>query len=111
MGKPDDNSSNEAKYRVVWPLSRKAVAVADAARRLPDLNGKVVGELWDWNFRGDIIFPLVRQRLHERFPAARFVDYSNFENFHGPGAVAAAERLPDKLRAHGCDAVIIGIGA
>ena len=36
-----------AVLAVLWPLSRRAVRGTQAAPRLPDLNGKVVAELWD----------------------------------------------------------------
>ena len=111
MERTDNATAGEPKYDVVWPLSRKVVPGLTAAPRLADLNGKTVGELWDWNFRGETIYPLVREYIKTRFPDVRFVDYSEFENFHGPGADSAASRLPAKLREHGCDAVIVGIGA
>ena len=106
-----DSVPNEPKYEVLWPLSRKAVSVVAAAPRIPDLNGKTIGELWDRNFRGETIYPLAREYIRARFPGVKFVDYSNFDNFHGPNAENAAARLPGQLSAQGCDAVIVGIGA
>ena len=50
-------ATNEPKYDVLWPLSRKAVKRTAAAARLPDLNDKVVAELWDVIFRGETIYP------------------------------------------------------
>ena len=48
---------------MLWPLSRRAVRETKAAPRLPDLNGKVVAELWDVIFRGETIYPLVREYI------------------------------------------------
>jgi hypothetical protein len=101
----------EPRYDVLWPLSRRAAVSASAADRLPDLNGKTICELWDMNFRGETIYPLFREHIKSRFPDANIVDYSNFGNFHGPGAERVIAELPEQLRAHGCEAVIVGLGA
>src|SRR5258706_1613035 len=75
------NSENE--FEVLWPLGRKAVRARNAAARLPDLAGKTVGELWDYIFRGEVVYPMIREHLRARFPGIKFVDYSVFGNFHG----------------------------
>jgi len=106
-----DSSNTEARYEVLWPLSRRAVREAKAAPRLPDLNGKTVAELWDVIFRGETIYPLVREYIQARFPGVRFVGYSEFGNFHGAREHEVTASLPDKLRAHKTDAAIVGIGA
>ena len=62
------DTAREPKYEVLWPLSRRAVRETKAAKRLPDLNGKVVAELWDVIFRGETIYPLVREHIRKRFP-------------------------------------------
>jgi hypothetical protein len=104
-------SSNEPRYDVLSPLSRKAVKTSAAAPRVPDLNGKTICELWDVIFRGETIYPLVREHIRRRFPGVRFVGYEEFGNFHGALEAKVSAQIPDKLRAHGADAVIVGIGA
>ena len=104
-------SVNEPRFDVIWPLTRKAVARTAAAARLPDLNDKTVCELWDVLFRGETIYPLVREYIRARFPRVKFVGPEVFGNFHGPREREVSAALPEKLRAHGCDAVIVGIGA
>ena len=111
MEQADKLTLNEPNYDVLWPLSRKSVSKVTAARRIPDLNGKTIGELWDRNFRGETIYPLAREFIKARFPGVKFVDYTNFYNFHGPNSERAVAHLPDKLRELDCDAVIVGIGA
>ena len=109
---PNNSEKNSAPhYDVLWPLSRKAVKTAAQAPRLPDLNGKTVCELWDVLFRGETIYPLVREYIKKRFPRVNFVPYSEFGNFHGAKERDVIRTLPDKLREHGADAVIVGIGA
>ena len=105
------NSSMESRYDVLWPLSRRAVADTNAAPRVPDLNGKVVAELWDVIFRGETIYPLVREHIKKRFPGVKFVGYSEFGNFHGAREREITAALPARLLAHGADAAIVGVGA
>ena len=106
-----DSAAHEPCYQVLWPLSRKAVKATKAAPRIADLNGKTICELWDVIFRGEIIYPLVREYIRARYPDVKFVEYSNFGNFHGAREHEVMAGLPDALRKHGADAVIVGIGA
>lgn len=104
-------TSSEPRYDVLSPLPRKAVQSSAAAARIPDLNGKTVCELWDVIFRGETIYPLVREHIRARFPDVRFVGYEEFGNFHGAREAQVSAEIPAKLRAHGADAAIVGIGA
>ena len=111
MNKPSANTVTEPRYDALWPLSRRAVKDRNTAPRIPDLNGKVIAELWDVIFRGETIYPQVREHVRAKFPGAKFVEYSEFGNFYGPKGEAIASTLADKLKAHKVDAVIVGIGA
>lgn len=102
---------SEPVYEVVWPLAPSAVPAATLAPREVDLRGKTVGELWDYLFRGEEIFPLIRRALAARYPGIRFVDWATFGSIHGRDERALAETLPALLREHGCDAVISAVGA
>ena len=106
-----ERATSEPRFEVLWPLSRRAVGEARAAPRLPDLNGKTIAELWDVIFRGETIYPLVRDYIKARFPGVKFVGYSEFGNFHGAREHEVSAAIPDRLRAHHADAVIVGIGA
>ena len=108
MNQPDEL---DRRHEVLWPLSRRAVEDRPLAPRLPDLNDKTVCELWDVIFCGETIYPLVREYIRARFPRVKFVEYSEFGNFYGPRGDRITEELPAKLRAHGADAAIVGIGA
>jgi hypothetical protein len=104
-------NTNEPRYDVLWPLSRKAVKRTAAATRLPDLNDKTVCELWDVIFRGETIYPLVREYIRQRFPRVKFVPYTEFGNFHGAREHEVSAAIPEKLKMHKADAAIVGIGA
>ena len=100
---------DRSKERVLWPRGRKTVDRLPLAKRLDTLEGKTLGELWDDLFRGDEIFPILREALAARFPGVRFVDYRVFGSTHGGEEHAAIAGLPAKLREHGVDAVISGM--
>ncbi|MBI3935376.1 MAG: hypothetical protein HY323_00220, partial [Betaproteobacteria bacterium] len=82
------SGAGQPRYDVMWPLSRKAVQPRAAAPRVRDLNGITIGELWDVIFRGETIYPLLRNYLKSRYPGARFVEHSEFGNFYGPREAA-----------------------
>jgi hypothetical protein len=105
------NDQQEPKYDVVWPISKRAVKKTRAANRKPDLNGKVIIELWDVIFRGEIIYPLVREYIKKRFPNVHFVPYTEIGNFHGAREREVTATIADKLKYFKADAAIVGIGA
>lgn len=98
-------------YDVVWPLAPSAAPAGLLAARPDDLRGKTIGELWDYLFKGEEIFPLIRERLAARYPGIRFVAYETFGSTHGRDENELATTLPTQLRQHGCDAVISAVGA
>ena len=104
--------STEQGESVLWPLSRRMVKHVPKAPRIPDLNGKTIVELWDVIFRGETIYPLVREHIRKRFPRVKFVEYSETGNFYGAREEEdIATRLPQLVKAKGADAAIVGIGA
>jgi len=102
---------NEAKYAVLWPLARKHVAPRVAVTPLADLSGKVVAQIWDRMFQGETVYARLREQLSARFPGIRFIDHEVFGDIHGPDERAVIAALPERLRAHGVDAALVGIGA
>ncbi|MBI2909119.1 MAG: hypothetical protein HYX92_15855 [Chloroflexi bacterium] len=101
----------EPIYEVVWPLGKSVYQISPMAHRDPNLSGKTVCEVWDSVFRGNEIFPIVREFLSSRYPGIKFVDYSHFGDTLGPQQRQVVRDLPDTLRRHGCDAVISAMGA
>ena len=97
-------------YEVVWPLGKRAVKAQRYAQRLDTLQGKTIGELWDWVFRGEDIFPMIEDELTKRYPGIKFVNYSVFGSIYGFKESELIKSLPDLLHKHGCDAVISGVG-
>ncbi len=96
-------------FEVLWPRGRKMVGVSPLAKRLPTLENKTIGFLWDYLFRGDEIFPILEQELSKRFPGIKFVDYNEFGSTHGKEEREVLLGLPDQFKRLGVDAVISGM--
>jgi hypothetical protein len=107
---PGNDSGNDGHYDVYWPRSPRQAGVAPLAPRLDSLDGKTIGFVWDYMFRGDEIFGLLEQGIRARFPAARFVNWREFGNTHGSEEHAVLCALPRRLEELGVDAAISGMG-
>ena len=103
------------KFEVVSPAGLDAVSAGGAARRLDDLNGKTVAEIWNGVFKGDVAFPIIRRLLQERYRGLNIIPYTEFP--HVPGSDhplqqrERARRTAALAKARGAHAVITGIGA
>ena len=101
---------NSNTYEVVWPGGRSTVTGAKLAKRVNTLDGMVVAELWDWVFKGDIMFEAFRRELPKRFPGIKLISWEEFGEIHGPNEKKVLAALPQKLKDFGVDAVICGVG-
>jgi hypothetical protein len=102
-----------SEYDVVWPLGRRTVEAVEAGERPESLTGCTVAYLWDELFRGPEMFEIISEVARERHGDVSFVDSEIFGNFD---ASAAEERpvlgeLPELLRAHKVDLVVVAVGA
>ena len=101
---------NEGFYRAVWPRGQKTLKAINLSKRLDTLDGKTVGLLWDYVFRGDEIFTIIKDHLSIKYPGINFISYDNFGNIHDKDEAQVLAELPEKLKSYGCDAVISGVG-
>jgi hypothetical protein len=100
----------ESTYDVVWPKSARGVSTKRAATRLDSLNGKRIGFVWDYMFRGEEIFPVIERGLRQRYEGIEVIGYDAFGNIHGPDEHVVVDALPGALAQHGVDGVIVGNG-
>ncbi|WP_163271793.1 UGSC family (seleno)protein [Chelativorans alearense] len=100
----------QPEYEVVWPLGPTVGIEKSTADGLPNLNGKTVVEVWDGVFRGDEVFPILREELRKAFPEVKIVPFETMGIPYGDIKQYVA-KLPDRLREQGADAVIVGVGA
>lgn len=101
---------NSSEYAVVWPRSAKAVEIKPLARRLDTMDGKTVAFLWDDLFRGDEIWPILKQELSARYTGLSFVDHDAFGSTHGDEEHRVLAELPGKIKSMKIDAVVSGMG-
>ena len=101
--------ANSELYEVFWPGGPSAVHTVPAAPR-SDLTGKRIGFLWDYVFRGEEIFPILKKTISERYKNVEFVSYEKFGSTFGGDEHAALNALPKLLKQLKIDAVISGIG-
>jgi len=97
-------------YEVVWPRGKSTVAGVKLAKRLDTLEGKVVAELWDWIFKGDVLFDVFEAELAKLYPGIQFVSWKEFGEIHGADEAEVLAALPEKLKVFNVDAVICGVG-
>ena len=84
----------EPCYDVVWPLGKSVSEKVRFATRISDLRGKTICELWNWAFKGEEIFPIIRESLLKRYPDISFIEYTVFGNIHGPKEEEVIAALP-----------------
>lgn len=99
-------------------VSPVGIAVSDtmpAVQRLSNLDGKVIGEVWNGDFKGDVTFPLIREELIKRHPTLKIVPFTKFPHTHvSDDPVRQRQRaaqIASLAQSEGCDAVISGVGA
>ncbi len=101
--------------QVVSPVGLPEAVTSSASRRLGNLDGKVIAEIWNGDFKGDVTFPLIRAKLLQQYPTLRIIPYTEFPHTHvSDDPVRQRERagsIASQVKAMGCDAVISGVGA
>lgn len=99
---------------VISPVGGETVRKTALAPRPASLNGKTIGEVWNEDFKGDIMFPVYREMLKSRYPDVRIVPYTELPASVLKGTPAyQREVLADiakALKQKGCDALISGNG-
>jgi hypothetical protein len=102
------------KFSVISPTGADAVEQRNLAKRHDTLNGKVVAEVWNEDFKGDIMFPIYRELLKKRYPDVQIVPYTDIPRASLKGTPSYQKQvLADiiaVLRRKGAKAVIAGNG-
>lgn len=106
---PQD-TAEDGHYCVYWPRTRRQVAIKPLAKRPATLQGKTIGLLWDYVFRGDEVFAILEKELKARYPGLRFVNWREFGNTHGSDEHQVVKALPTRMKELKVDAVISGMG-
>ncbi|HIJ56366.1 MAG TPA: hypothetical protein HPQ03_09605 [Deltaproteobacteria bacterium] len=98
----------------ISPVGVKLVDKQSVAPRLDTLEGKTIGETWNMDFKGDIMFPIYRELLKERFPGVKIVPYTEFPRSVLSGMPEyqkeVSQQIANSAKEKGCDAMISGNG-
>ena len=98
------------EFEALWPGGANAVPAVPPAPRPADLNGRRVGFLWDYVFRGDEIFPVLERALAEAYDDVEFVGYDAFGSTFAGDEHETLAALPQRLKELEIDAVVSGVG-
>jgi hypothetical protein len=109
MGNALKPHANEPSFDVVHPVSQRPVVARTSNADLPGLAGKKIALVWDYLFRGDEVFRLVKERFQAERSGVEFVDYEVFGNIHGHDELL--DQLPSRLEEMGIDGTIVATGA
>jgi hypothetical protein len=109
MGNALQSHLNEPWFDVVHPVSRRPVVARTSNADLPGLTGKKIALVWDYLFRGDDVFRLVKERFQAEQPGVEFVGHEVFGDIHGRDELL--DQLPGRLTELGVDGTIVATGA
>lgn len=98
---------SEPSFDVVHPVSRRPAVATTSNADLPGLTGKKIALVWDYVFRGDDVFRIVKERLRAG-RSVEFVDHEVFGDIHGHDELLG--QLPSRLEEMGVDATIVATG-
>jgi hypothetical protein len=104
-------SALEPSYEVFAPTTSPAFGVTRTGDALETLDGKTIALLWDWYFKGDEIFEIVKSELSGRYANLTFLGPDLFGSTHGDREDEVIASLPEVLLEHKVDAVISAVGA
>ncbi len=108
-------------YEVFSPEGEVTVPVQPAAPRLDTLNGKTICELSSHMYNAHVSFPIIRELLIKRYPDIKIVPFTEIDKGIPGNSVLILTGKEDEqeakeqgavaaMKAHGCDAAIIGNG-
>ena|SRR5687768_7693017 len=99
-------SSGDGLYEVVWPSGERKQTMRPLANRLDTLNGKTIGQLWDYLFAGDEVYAALEDKLREQYPDVKFVSWREFGSTHAVNEKELLASLPQRFKELGVDAAI-----
>lgn len=100
--------------QIISPIGAEMVEKKTMAPRPDTLNGKTICETWNEDFKGEIMFPIYRELLKQRYPEVKFIPYTDFPISTHKGTPEYQRNLANQIaklaKEKGCDALISGNG-
>jgi hypothetical protein len=101
----------EPVYEVVAPTGLVPQDQVPINPHPTSLSGKTIGFVWDYLFKGPVVFDAVRHLIDDRYTGVRYIDYEHFGDIHGFDSTHVLDELADKVRGAGIDAAVVAVGA
>lgn len=100
--------------RVVSPEGLPLGATGGVSRPLESLDGKIIGEVYNNHFKGELMFQTYRRLFKARYPGITIIPYTEFPIVYVGGDAASQKKVAKEIaalaRARGCAAIIAGNG-
>ena len=97
------------QFEVFWPRTPRQTGIKPLAGRLETLNGRTIAQVWDFLFKGDVVFEHLEEAIKARFPTVKFVSWREFGSTHGGDEKENIAELARKFKELKVDAVISGM--
>ena len=101
--------TTEPQYAVYWPRSPRQTGIKPLAGRLETLNGRTIAQVWDYLFKGDVVFEHLETAIKAQFPTVKFVSWREFGSSHGGDEKENLAEFARKFKELKVDAVISGM--
>jgi hypothetical protein len=100
--------------QVISPQGLPLGATGGVSHPLDNLGGKIIGEVYNNHFKGDLMFRTYRRLLQEKYPGIKIIPYDQFPIVYVGGDAASQKRVAKEIaaiaREKGCHAIITGNG-
>ena len=106
-----DMEDSGPEFEVVWPLAKWEPNAVAPVLPIGTLDGKRIAFIWDYRFKGDEMFAMVRDDLLAQYPGVEFVEHAEFGNVHGAEEAEVMRALPERLQRLRIDGAVVGVGA
>ena len=104
----------QQKMGVISPEGLQQGATAGLSRHLDSLDGKMIGEVYNNHFKGELMFRTYRRLFGEKFKGVKSVPFDEFPIVYVGGDPASQKKTAKEVAALakklGCDALITGNG-
>ena len=101
--------TSHQQFSVLWPRSPRQTGIKPLAGRLESLNGRTIAQIWDYLFKGDVVFAHLEEAIKAQFPAVKFVSWREFGSTHGGDEKESIAAFAKKFKELNVDAVISGM--
>ena len=102
------------KLAVISPEGLPQGGATNISRHLDSLDGKIIGEVYNNHFKGELMFKTYRSEFSKQFNNVKVIPFDEFPIVYVGGDPATQKRVAKEVAAlakeRGCHAIITGNG-